>query len=259
MTRSDANGCDLGGIGVLVTRPEHKANALSEMIEQAHGRPIRFPAMEIAGPQDEVAVGEILRKAESADLLIFVSANAVEYALPLLPDALPIELDIAAVGSATAKALTDVGLEPTLVPKERFDSEGLLALPQLREMSDKQVIIVRGNGGRALLGDTLIDRGAKVSYAETYRRLCPQRDSRMLIKGWDRMVDVVLVTSNEILDNLFRILGDAGCERLTDTPLLVVSERVGQHALERGCRQVAIADNATDAALMDALCEMVAE
>mgnify|MGYP000532489885 CR=1 FL=1 len=71
--------------------------------------------------------------ADRVDLLIFVSANAVRYAFPLMPDKIPLDLQVAAVGTATARALEEHGLDPTLVPDSRMDSEGLLALPALRE------------------------------------------------------------------------------------------------------------------------------
>ena len=96
--------CNLGGLSVLVTRPAHQAEQLCEMIEQAHGRPVRFPAMEILGPADKHATRRQLDTARHADLLIFVSANAVQYAFPLLPDQLPFDIDVAAVGNATARA-----------------------------------------------------------------------------------------------------------------------------------------------------------
>ena len=117
---------------------------------------MRYPAMQIRGPADKQAARQQLTAARNAALLIFVSANAVRYAFPLLPEQLPLDIDIAAVGSATARALSAVGLDPTLVP-ERMDSEGLLALPTLHDVTGRSVVILRGNGGRELLFETLRD------------------------------------------------------------------------------------------------------
>lgn len=248
--------CHLGGIGVLVTRPAHQSDSLCERIERAHGRPVRFPALEIRGPDDPAAVRRQLAEAARGDLLIFVSANAAEFAFPLLPEALPLDLPIAAVGAATARALTARGLAPTLVPADSFDSEGLLALPELQRVQDKWVSIVRGNGGRPTLGDTLRARGARVRYIEVYQRSLPRRDPANLIAGWDRMIDVVTVTSAAILDNLFSLLGAAGAPLLRRTPLVVVSKRVAEHAAGLGCASIYIADSATDADLLAELCRM---
>ena len=248
--------CNLLGLGILVTRPAHQADPLCDLIAEAHGRPIRCPPLEIDGPADPQAAKARLARAGDYPLLIFVSANAVQHSFDLLPDDLPADQQVAAIGSATAKALTDCGLDPTLVPAEQFDSEGLLALPELQDMTGKRVLILRGNGGRELLADSLRERGAEVDYAEVYQRLLPQRSAQNLIRGWDKMVDIVSVTSRDILDNLFTLLGEEGAELLQNTPLIVVSERLAEHARTRGCRHLHLAAGATDPALLDAMCEL---
>lgn len=248
--------CRLGGRSVLVTRPIHQADALCEAIAEAGGRPVRFPTLEISGPADPAAVQQQMERAAAYQLLIFISANAVEYAFDLLPDSLPLAQQIAAVGSATAAALRERGLDPTLVPADHFDSESLLALPQLQAMQGKRVLIIRGNGGRELLADTLRQRGASVDYAEVYQRRLPVRSADNLIAGWSRLVDIVTVTSREVFDNLLKMLGEAGLPLLQQTPLVVVSERLAEHAASRGCGHIQLATNASDQALLDALCEL---
>ena len=249
--------CDLAGLSVLVTRPEHQSQGLCELIQAAHGRPVRFPAIQILGPTDKRAARAALRGASRADVLIFVSANAVQYAFPLLPEHLPLNIGIAAVGAATARALSKRGLEPTLVP-ERMDSEGLLALPALQAVAGKSIFILRGNGGRELLPDTLRERGAEVHSAEVYRRVLPERRAAAanLVHGWDQLVDIVVATSNAIVDNLYTLLGSQGARRLQATPIIVVSQRMADHAAERGCKHIHVANSATDADLLAALCEV---
>ena len=249
--------CNLAGLNVLVTRPAHQSDGLCDLIQAAHGRPVRFPALEILGPADKQAARRDLQDVGRADLLVFVSANAVQYAFPLLPEQLPVDIDVAAVGSATAQALNDVGLEPTLVP-QRMDSEGLLELPALQSVQGRLVFILRGNGGRELLADTLAERGADVRQVEVYRRQLPQRQTAAanLVRSWSQLVQVVTATSNAILDNLFTLLGDAGAAQLRATPLVVVSQRMAEHAVGRGCEIVYVANSARDADLLAALCEV---
>lgn len=249
--------CNLGGLSVLVTRPAHQSDGLCDLIQTAHGRPVRFPALEILGPGDKHAARLALAAASAADLLIFVSANAVQFAFPLLPAQLPVNVDIAAVGTATAHALEEKGLDPTLVP-QRMDSEGLLQLPALQSVHGKSVFILRGNGGRELLGEALRERGAEVRQVEVYRRQLPQRAGAAanLVRNWSQLAQVVTATSKVILDNLFDLLGDAGAQLLCTTPLVVVSQRMAEHALERGCQSVYVAASATDADLLATLCEV---
>ncbi len=213
--------------------------------------------MEILPLPDLEPARRVLARAEEADLLIFISANAVGHAFPLLPDILPAELAVAAVGQATARALEQVGLAPDLVPEGRFDSEGLLALPQMQQMRGKRIIIVRGQGGRETLRKTLEARGAEVSYAELYRRQCAERSSANLVVNWEQMVEAVVVTSVAVFDCLWKLLGAKGQALLKETPLVVLSERIARHAGELGCRQVTVTAQANDKAILESLCGLV--
>lgn len=251
--------CNLQGLSVLVTRPASQADPLCELIEQHHGRPIRFPSLEIATVPDAQKVRSDLALACQGDMLIFVSVNAVQFAFSLLPDSLPDDLVIASVGQATASKLTAYGLDPDLLPREGYNSEGLLALDELQNMQGKQVTIVRGNGGRSRLKDALEQRGARVAYAEVYQRLLPKRSPANLLAGWNRMIDVVTVTSNASLDNLFTLLGREGQSKLESTPLMVISERMARHAKALGCQQIYIADDASDKAILAELCLLLKE
>lgn len=244
--------CDLGGRGVLVTRAAHQSAGLCRLIEQHGGRAVAFPAVEIAPPAEPGTASGLLR--QPWDVAIFISPNAVAFAGRLLGDERLPAARLGAVGQATAEALAQAGYPVDLIPEGRYDSEGLLALPALQHMEGRSVLIVRGEGGRPLLGDSLRARGAKVGYAEVYRRLRPEADNAPLIGRWSEQIDLVTVTSGELLDNLVGMLGEAGWPLLRSTPLLVISERMRDAAEQRGFDCVLQAAGADDAALMDAIC-----
>lgn len=247
--------CALRGKGVLVTRPVGQAGGLCRLIEQAGGRAIPFPTIAILPAVDPEPTRRLL--AEPWDLLIFISRNAVEHALPLFPGGqLPPGPRLAALGRATAEALTDAGRAPDLVPAGRYDSDSLLALPDIAKVAGQRVLIVRGEGGRALLGDTLIERAAQLAYAEVYRRTRPEVDPAELLARWRRDVAFVTATSDEILLNLWELLGARGHELLLATPLVVVSERTAQTAGALGVARVVLADHAADEAMLAALCRL---
>ena len=243
--------CALEGMGVLVTRPMHQAEGLCRLIEATGGRPLRFPALEIREPADPGQAKDLL--AQTWDWLLFVSANAVDFALRL-SGGLPPGARIAAVGQATAEALVEAGHPVDLVPDGPFDSEALLANAAMTRVAGQRILIVRGEGGRALLGDTLTERGATVAYAEVYRRACPDLDPAPLLARWEQDVQAVVATSGEILDNLLGMLGEAGRDRRLGTPLVVVSPRMAEQAAQLGFRRIAVAERAQDAAIVAALC-----
>ncbi len=250
------NPCDLAGRGVLITRPAAQAEGLCRLVEAAGGRAVRFPAVAIEPVVDREPARKLL--AQDWDLILFVSRNAVEHALPLFPNRrLPAEFQLGVIGAATAQALILAGRAPDLMPAGRFDSESLLALPELEDLDGRRVLIVRGVGGRGLLGDTLVERGAQLAYAEVYRRALPVTDVASLLTRWRRDVQLTTATSGEVLDNLLTLIGRNGRDLLLDTPLVVVSGRTEKAAMRLGFGRVELADGASDAAVLAALCRLV--
>lgn len=244
--------CDLSSMGILVTRADHQAEPLCRLIEASGGRTVRFPVLEIQPQKPD----DLLKLLNDSDILIFISPNSVHYCLSAIdnnPHLINRKI-IAAVGQATASALEAAGISTTIVPQERADSEALLAHDELQQVEGKQITIVRGAGGRALLGDTLLQRGAIVRYAEVYKRLCPTTDNRALLKQWPK-IQVVTSTSIEMLNNLVALLGEEGFALLKVTPLLVISSRMQQSAKELGFQHIILSKGASDQAIMAALCQ----
>jgi uroporphyrinogen-III synthase len=245
----------LSGVGVLVTRPRGQAESLCRLIEAAGGRPLAVPTIEIQPVADPGPARALL--AQAWDLMVFTSRNAVELALALGGDgSWPGATRLAAIGRATATALTAAGRAPDLVPPERYDSETLTAMPELSEMSGQRVLIVRGEGGRTLLRDVLTQRGAEVRFAEVYRRVRPAVDPGELIARWPTEVGLAIATSDEILLNLVELLAAAGRDLLTATPLVVISERTAATARRLGFHTVRVAERADDPSIVKALGEL---
>lgn len=247
----------LQGIHVVVTRPAHQAEQLCEMIESAGGHAIRFPVLDIADVTDTKTLDAIIDRLEQFDIAIFISPNAVTHALTHInaKGGLPAQMRVAAVGQASAKALSAYGITVDLFPEQTFNSEALLALPELQQVAGKQVVIFRGVGGRELLADTLKQRGAQVEYAECYQRVRPNTDVRPLQEYAENgAVDIIIITSNEGLQNLFDMVGESGHYWLLQTPLLLVSERTAEFARQLGfTREAIIATKASDTALLQSL------
>ncbi|MFD2111899.1 uroporphyrinogen-III synthase [Thiorhodococcus fuscus] len=245
---------DLAGRGVLVTRPAGQSDGLCRLIESAGGRALRFPTIDIeptGNPEAEALLSE------PWDLMYFVSRNAVEQALALVPNRTwPNVARLAAVGRGTALALGAAGRAPDLVPSDRFESEALLEMPELAEMRGRRVLIVRGEGGRGLFAQAMAERGAEVRFAEVYRRVRPTVDPAPLLASWSRDVDLVMATSDEVLLNLAEMLGPEGRDSLIATPLVVIAERTRETAKRLGFEVVRVAERAEDGAILDSLCEL---
>ena len=93
---------------------------------------------------------------------------------------------------------------------------------------------------------------------EDYQRLVPAVDAAPLVAAWHDRVQVIVATSNDVLDNLLGVLGAAGAAKAMATPLVVVSKRMADHARERGFTTVLVAAGAGDEAVVAALPEACA-
>ncbi|MGD0958463.1 MAG: uroporphyrinogen-III synthase [Methylomonas sp.] len=243
----------LRGRKILVTRPLLQAENLCNLIASQGGEAVRFPVLEISPRQLEP---NVLQAAMHCDWLIFTSANAVDFAIPLLNGKMPGlgAIRIAAVGEATAAALRRAGWRVDCAPASQFGSEALLAEACLQEPAGLRCVIVRGVGGREKLAEILAKRGAEVSYLEVYKRLRPATDATALEHGLlTGRLDAVTITSVEALRNLLAMVNASSRALLTQLPLIVVSDRIGQAAVQLGFKRVTVSQQPADAAILDTL------
>lgn len=248
---------ELHGLRVLVTRPAGQAERLCKLIDAAGGEAFCLPAIDILDPVDSYHLESVVATLANYDLAVFISVNAVTRGLDFITGRgeWPANIRIATVGARSAEALTPYGLTADLVPAHRFNSEALLALDELQDMSGKRVVIFRGNGGREYLHDTLVERGAEVDYVEVYRRACPVVDPQEIMPYWQPgVLDIITITSNETLQNLFDMAGIEAQPLLREIPLLVIGERQAALARQLGFRNEPLrAEHASDAAILEAL------
>lgn len=225
----------LAGLRIAVTRPRDQAESLAHAIAAAGGQAVLFPLLEIAPPGDAGPLHDVAARLGSIQLAIFISPTAVQYGLPVLLGAgpLPGGLRVAAVGQGSAAALRKAGVTRVLAPTNQFDSEHLLALPELQDVRDWHIAIFRGENGRELLGDTLKDRGAQVEYVPCYRRVRPTQDAGALLAA---LPDALTVTSSEALGYLWEMADEAVRVRLAAVPLFAPHERIAAAARALGWR-----------------------
>ena len=247
----------LEGLAILVTRPERQAENLCALIERDGGKAVRFPTLEIRGLTSAESLFSDPGKLGRFDWLVFISANAVYFALKACNNALFIarHTKVAAIGEATSAALTRRGIPVDLVPHNRFDSEAILASPEMQTVAGLSILIVRGRGGREMLADTLRSRGAQVRYAEVYERFRPASvEIDRHLRDWLSIgIDAVTISSGESLLNLVALLGDNGMAWARQVPLVVPGARVAVQAEQHGFMHVVLAAGAADRALFEAL------
>ena len=247
----------LAGRTVVVTRPQAQAAPLAETIAAVGGVPLVFPLLEISPAADPQPLAEAVVRLADYAVAVFISPNAVDYALPaiLARGPWPVGLLPAAVGQGTVKALAAHGVAGCIAPTERFDSEALLDLPELaaERVAGRRVAIFRGDGGRELLADTLRERGATVDCITCYRRSGPSAGVAPLLAAWRAgRLDALTVSSSEGLRYLVDLLDAEGLAFLQQTPLFVPHARIADNARALGLNNIILTD-AADAGILAGL------
>jgi uroporphyrinogen-III synthase len=262
--RVDTAARPFAGLRVLVTRPVPQADNLCQQLRLLGAEPVRFPTLKITPISESESGYQNLKNAflnlDQYHAVIFVSGNAARMAHQWIDQywpQLPVDIDWLAVGSATTQALQQCHIpvfcqHPT---GSLMDSETLLQLPRLQQLTDQKILICRGQGGRELLAETLHQRGAIVDYAELYRREIPvysQAEIESII--YKPAASAMLVSSAEALTNLVTLTRtETTGNVLTKIKLIVPSQRVAELAIKYQFKQIKIAANATDDAMLTAL------
>lgn len=234
---------------LIVTRPQGQHLALQLALEQQGHQVQLMPLMaieQVSDGSDEARLARTLML--DLDLfhhVIAISANAAHYGLEWLDELWPqppLGIHWYGVGPASAEPMRQYGLD-TLQPVERFDSEGLLALPQLQQVGDQKVLIWRGVGGRETLASELRARGAVVHYAELYQRLEQHYSTAQWQQALQPKDNWLLLSSGQALDIVMA--------QATDLPqqldgIVLPSQRVADQARELGFREVLVPASARD-------------
>ena len=247
----------LAGSAIVVTRPLAQAMTLASAIRERGGEPVLFPTIEIRDTPDVDALDQTLSRLNEYVWAFFVSPNAVEKTMVRVRD-WPPSLRVGAIGPGTQAALRLHGINDVVTPTQRFDSEGLMALPQFAAVQGLRCVIFRGNGGRELIATTMTERGAVVDVVECYRRDIPAIDATPLIAracagtGGAGSISALTFTSSEGARNFVHLIGPTVLSVFGRTPVFVPHARIALAARRLGFEDV-VETGAADEGLVAAL------
>lgn len=213
------------------------------------------PLINFSPGRDLVNLPQTLLQLNIGDLVFVLSKHSVIYAESVMGSAglaWPSHVSYYAIGRASGLALHRISGLPVAYPHGREISETLLMLPSLQQLKSKQALILRGNGGRGLLGDTLRKRGFIINYNECYRRSPIYYDGNQQSIRWQQDgIDTLVVTSGEMLHQLYTLVPNYYRSLwLLRCCLVVVSERLAILGYNLGWSTIRIADSADNNALM---------
>ncbi len=240
-------------MAVLVTRPGKQGISLCHQLAEHGIKAVHHPLITIqAGEQ----LSSLLHQLPLADIVIAVSQHTVEFAHQALTQTQlkwPITATYLAVGQKSAQFLSKSIQQKVHYP-EISDSENLLNLPQLQNVFGKRILILRGNGGRELIFDTLSERGAKVEYCEVYKRENLAFHSEITVPFWqDSQIDQLIITSSGQLSFFIEQIAPQYRNWIFQLVLYVPSERIAIEARRVGFHTVVNTGSASNQDLLASL------
>jgi len=247
----------LFGKRILVTRAEHQAKELSQLLLSRGALPVQMPVIEIRPPRSWRELDRAIRNLKSYGWIIFTSVNAVDvfwkrlYALDLDSRRLA-DAKIGAIGPATAGALEEKGICPDYLPKI-YTSQGFIAGLRRNDIAGCKVLLPRADIAGNELTDGLAKLGAEVHQVTTYRTTTATESvsqaKQMLLRG---EIDVITFTSASTVNSLLAILGQQW-EVIKQAKLACIGPNTAAALTEKGLKADVVATEHTMAGLVATL------
>lgn len=234
---------------VIVTRPAAQAADWVRRLGAAQIDAVALPLIGVAPALDPTAVEAAWATLATQRLVVFVSPNAVEHFFALRPAGAcwPAAVLAGSPGPGTTRTLLDLGVpgDQTVAPAadaEQFDSEALWQQLAAQDWQAAPVLIVRGDGGRDWLADTLRGRGAHVAHVAAYRREAPVFDAaqRALLAAslHEPASHLWYFSSSEAIDHLERLCVSFEAPRWAEARALATHPRIAERARQLGIARV---------------------
>jgi uroporphyrinogen-III synthase len=241
---------------VAVTRSPGQAEVLMEGLRELGAEPLSCPTIRIEGPADPTPLREAVADLASYDWIVFTSANGVARVWEILevsPEGahLAERLRVAAIGPATAAALSARGVRAEVVPDEYVAEAVADALLAFDEMAGRKILLPRAAGARRVLPERLEAAGAEVNEVVAYQARPDESGIRALRGHIDRgEVDMVTFTAASTVRNFVELAG----AHLGRARVAVIGPITAAAARAEGVRVDVEADEYTVTGLLAAIC-----
>ena len=246
----------LFGRRVLVTRSRTQSADLVELLERAGAEPVEVPTIEIQPVEGFSEVDAELARLTEYDWVVFTSTNAVEQLFGRL-DALGWDARqlhgsrVAAIGTATAGALSERGIVADLVSRESV-SQSLVDGLSEHGVAGRSILLPGAEVRPERLRRGLEGLGADVREVTLYRTVVPSDAGERLAEGLDAGVDVVTFTSSSTVTNLVALLG-GDASRLEGARVACIGRVTAETARKAGLNVDILAEESTAGGLVDAI------
>jgi uroporphyrinogen III methyltransferase / synthase len=206
----------LAGVRIMTTRPKTEEEPLTKKLRELGAIVMEFPTIAILPVENFGLLDGAIRTFSEFEWVIFTSTQGVRFfgermAVLGLTDNLR-GVKVAAIGPATASALSGLGKKPSFMPDEFLSQE---IARGLGDVKGKRILLPRADIASKTLPDLLRKLGATVDEVVAYRTVIPNDVSRDQLRSIVKQgVDVVTFTSPSTVRNLATIAGAGDLEAI---------------------------------------------
>ena len=221
---------------VVLTRQQRYLGNSMSILETLDYQPITIQTLEVE-PVFNEDVLKLFRNLGQFTDIIFVSRNAVEMGMSMIEQQnskIPSSIQVMTVGAESAKQLYSYGID-AMFPDHGTGSDALLNVGQLADLTDRNILIVRGSEGLTWPAVEMRKRGATVVHADVYIQSMPSvgaEQIQRLLKDHNR-IDGVFLHSAMSAKNFMQLVRH-DLDRFADTVMVVGSERIAEVAETSG-------------------------
>jgi len=218
---------------VILTRQYKLLGNMPSVLKRLDYDAVHIPTLEVEATEN---IATELADIEQYTDIVFVSRNAVDIGMRELNKAagIPESIRAVTVGVETAKHLFEYGVE-ALFPSSGAGAKALLDVEQLKDLSGRKMLIVRGERGLDWPAEEMRERGATVVEAICYRHFIPKYSKRSLNEALSHLSNLhgVFAHSSDSVRSLIKIAGD-NIELIRSLTLVAGSSSIAETARKHG-------------------------
>ncbi len=254
-THTGKNTSDLlYGITILVTRAREQAAGFISTLKSFGAEVIEFPSIRIIEADNKKEYNQVIGKFDTYDIIVFNSANAVNYFMKKLPDNAKKQIPskkIFAIGPKTQDATTHWKIRSEVINSVYTGHELGNAIAKIVEKGS-HVLFPHGNLGNHELAGILKESGMQVTGLTVYMNSEPDKEDikKFRSKTENKKIDVITFFSPSSIHNLLKVMKIPPTCRIA-----VIGPTTARAAESAGLKADIIAEKTTSEHLASAIVE----
>lgn len=235
----------------LIARPTLKAQASQAALQSQGWQADIVPVIDIEIKHDPLLVEQLNQ--QQPECVIVTSTYAADW---LCMQALTINLssiNVVCIGQSTANHLVQKNSLERVFTAQPENSEGALNLAVLQNVEGKSIALIKGEGGRQLLPQTLIKLGASLHTYDVYKRV-KNKHLHDMKTFTPSQIQCIIVSSVEIAQ---AVLQEFDKKWLVNLVWMVASERIKDYAISQGITQITVSEGANNKAIIKCANQLV--